>query len=278
MPARIHPLAAVDPSAQLDDGVVVGPFAVIGAGVEIGSGTEVGAGAQIQGPARIGRENRIYPQAAVGFDPQDLTYRGEEVALEIGDRNLIREFSTIHRGTVKGGGLTRIGDDNMFMAYAHVAHDCQVGSRTIFANNATLAGHVEVHDDASISAFSAVHQFCRVGRHAYVGGFSVVTMDALPFVKSVGQKPAVYGLNAIGLRRKGMDRDSVRHLEEAVKILLESKLNSTQALARLRAELSGDPNVAYLIDFVETAKRGYYRSLPGRRSGRGGGASGAAAE
>lgn len=248
----------------------MGPFAVIGPGVEIGDGTEVGAGAQIQGPARIGRENRVFPQACIGFEPQDLKFRGEDVSLEIGDRNQFREFTTVHRGTSKGGGVTRIGSDGLFMAYAHIAHDCQVGDRVIFANNATLAGHVEVHDDATISAFTAVHQFCRVGRHAYIGGFSVVTMDALPFVKTVGQKPACYGLNRIGLQRKGVEPETLRRLDEAVRILVRSRLNTAQALERLRAELAGDPQVDYLIDFVETAKRGVHKSPP-RGGGRGGG-------
>ena len=270
MSGLIHPLASVDPSARLGEAVRVGPFAVIGAGVEIGDGTEVGAGAQIYGPARIGQNNRISPQAAIGFDPQDLKYGGEEVSLEIGDRNQFREFCTIHRGTAKGGGVTRIGSDNLFMVYTHVAHDCQVGSRVIFANNATLAGHVEVHDDANISAFSAVHQFCRIGRHAYVGGYSVVTMDALPFVKTVGMKPAVYGLNSIGLKRKGVDPETIRRLDRAVRILVRSGLNTSQALARIREELAGDPQVDYLIAFVESARRGVYKSLP-RGGARGGG-------
>ena len=266
----IHPLASVDPAARLGEGVRVGPFAVIGPGVEIGDGTEVGAGAQIYGPTRIGRENRISPQAAIGFEPQDLKFQGEEVRLEIGDRNQFREFCTIHRGTAKGGGVTRIGSDNLFMVYTHVAHDCQVGSRVIFANNATLAGHVEIHDDANISAFSAVHQFCRVGRHAYVGGYSVVTMDALPFVKTVGLKPACYGLNSIGLKRKGVPPETIARLDQAYRILVRSHLNTAQALERLRAELAGDPEVDYLIAFVESAKRGVYKSLP-RGGGRGGG-------
>jgi UDP-N-acetylglucosamine acyltransferase len=265
---RIHPLAAVDPGAVLADGVTVGPFAVIGPEVEIGEGTEVGSGAQIQGPTKIGRENRIFPQAAIGFEPQDLKFQGERVALEIGDRNQFREFCTIHRGTAKGGGVTRIGSDNLFMVYAHVAHDCQVGSRTVFANNATLAGHVEVHDDASISAFSAVHQFCRVGRHAYVGGYSVVVMDALPFAKTVGQKPAFFGINRIGLSRKGMDAETIRRLDRALRLLVRSGLNTAQALAKMREELAGDPEVDYLIAFVESAKRGVHKNLP--RGGRGG--------
>jgi UDP-N-acetylglucosamine acyltransferase len=272
MGTHVHPLAQVDPGAVLGEGVRIGPFAVVGARVEIGAGTEVGAGAQVQGPARIGRDNRIFPQAAIGFDPQDLKYRGEEVAVAIGDRNQFREFCTIHRGTAKGGAVTRIGDDNLFMVYSHVAHDCQVGSRTVFANNATLAGHVEVHDDASISAFTSIHQFCRVGRHAYVGAYSVVTMDALPFVKTVGMKPACYGLNSIGLKRKGVAAESVHRLEQAVRLLVRSGLNTAQALARLRAELAGDPDVDYLIAFVESAKRGIYKSPP-RGGGRGGGAA-----
>lgn len=269
MSGLVHPLAVVDPGAVLGDGVRVGPFAVIGPGVEVGDGTEIGAGAQIQGPSRIGRENRIFPQACIGFEPQDLKFRGEEVRLEIGDRNQFRELCTIHRGTAKGGGVTRIGSDNLFMAYTHVAHDCQVGSRTIFANNATLAGHVEVHDDASISAFTSVHQFCRVGRHAYVGGYSVVTMDALPFVKTVGLSPAFYGLNSIGLKRKGFSPESVRRLDRAVRILVRSGLNTAQALERLRAELGGDPDVDYLIAFVESSQRGVHKSMP--RGGRAGG-------
>lgn len=266
----IHPLAFVDPAARLGDGVKVGPFAVIGADVEIGDGTEVGAGAQIQGPTKIGRENRIYPQAAIGFDPQDLKFQGEEVRLEIGDRNLFREFCTVHRGTSKGGGITRVGDDGLFMAYTHIAHDCQVGSRVIFANNATLAGHVEVHDDANISAFSSVHQFCRVGRHAYVGGYTVATLDALPFVKTVGQKPACYGLNSIGLKRKGVPAETIRKLEAAYRILVRSRLPTPKAVEQIRAELAGDPDVDYLIAFVESSQRGVIKSPP-RGGSRGGG-------
>ncbi|MDP9122917.1 MAG: acyl-ACP--UDP-N-acetylglucosamine O-acyltransferase [Acidobacteriota bacterium] len=269
MSSYIHPMAQVDPDAALGEGVRVGAFAVIGPGVEIAAGTEVGSGAQVQGPARIGRDNRIFPLACIGFEPQDLKFRGEEVRLEIGDRNQFRELTTIHRGTVHGGGVTRIGDDNLFMAYSHVGHDSQVGSRTVFSNNATLAGHVEVHDDATISAFSAVHQFCRVGRHAYVGGYSVITMDALPFVKTVGQKPACYGLNSIGLKRKGFSAGSVRSLGVAVRLLVRSGLNTEQAMARMRAELAGDADVDYLLAFISSAKRGIHKSLP--RGGRGGG-------
>jgi UDP-N-acetylglucosamine acyltransferase len=269
MSAQIHPLAAVDPGAVLGDGVRIGPFAVVGPDVEIGDGTEVASGAVVQGPTKIGRENRIFPHAFIGLEPQDLKFGGERVTVEIGDRNTFREGCTVHRGTAKGGGVTRVGSDNLLMVGTHIAHDCQVGSRIIFANNATLAGHVEVHDDANISAFTSVHQFCRVGRHAYVGGYSVITMDALPFVKTVGLKPAFYGLNKIGLSRKGVDAESIRRLDRAVRILVRSGLNTTQALERLQAELAGDAEVDYLIAFVESAKRGIHKGLP--RGGRTGG-------
>jgi UDP-N-acetylglucosamine acyltransferase len=278
VPASVHPTAVIDPSACLDEGVTVGPRAVVGARVEVGAGTEIGAGAVIQGPARIGRDNRISPLAALGFPPQDLKFAGEEVFLEIGDRNQFREFSTIHRGTAKGGGTTRIGDDNLFMVYTHVAHDCQVGSRTVFANNATLAGHVEVHDDATVSAFSSVHQFCRVGRHAYVGAYTVVVMDALPFVKTVGQKAACYGLNTIGLGRKGFPPEAIQRLDRAYRLLVRSRLSTEQAVERIREELSGDPDVDYLLGFIASSQRGLHKATPGRGGGRAGGGSGGGAE
>jgi UDP-N-acetylglucosamine acyltransferase len=269
--ADVHPTAVIDPSARLAAGVTVGPHAVIGARVEVGPGTEVGAGAQIQGPARLGRDNRISPLATLGFPPQDLKFGGEDVFLEIGDRNQFREFTTVHRGTAKGGGTTRIGSDNLFMVYTHVAHDCQVGSRTVFANNATLAGHVEVHDDATVSAFSSIHQFCRVGRHAYVGAYTVVVMDALPFVKTVGQKAACYGLNTIGLGRKGMAPETVRRLDRAYRLLVRSRLTTEQAVARIREELAGDPDVDYFLAFIASSRRGLHKATPGRGGGRAGG-------
>ncbi|MCB1054095.1 MAG: acyl-ACP--UDP-N-acetylglucosamine O-acyltransferase [Acidobacteria bacterium] len=274
MAIDIHETAVVDPGAELADGVRVGPFAVIGAGVVIGEGSEIGAGAHIEGPTRMGRENRVFPKATLGFEPQDLKYRGEDTALEIGDRNQFREFVTVHRGTGHGRSLTTIGSDCLFMVYTHVAHDCIVGDRVVMANCATLAGHVEVESDATISAFSAVHQFCRVGCHAYIGGYSVITMDALPYVKTVGGKPATYGLNSIGLKRKGFDADAIGRLEQALKIFLASKLNTTQALERLRGELGGHPEVDHLVAFVESAQRGVIKALPGRRGGRGGDARG----
>lgn len=270
MTTRIHPSAVVDTTAQLADDVEVGPFAVIGAGVSIGPGTTVGSGAQVHGPTTIGERNRIFPAAAVGFDPQDLKYRGEPTTLEVGNENVIREFCTINRGTATGGGVTRIGDNNLLMAYTHVAHDCVVGDRTVFANNATLAGHVEVQDDASVSAFTSIHQFCRVGRHAYVGGYSVITQDALPFVKTVGMKPACYGVNRIGLERKGFSSEQVKRLEAAYRLLVRSRLGREEALERMQSELGDDPEVAYLIEFVASSQRGVVKSLPGRQGSRGG--------
>ena len=274
MGASVHPTAIVDADAALGDGVSVGPHAVIGPGVEVGGGCEIGAGAQLAGPTRLGEGNRLFPHACIGLDPQDLKYAGGVTRLEIGDGNVFREFCTVHRGTEKGGGLTTIGDGNLFMVYTHVAHDCTVGSRTVFSNAATLAGHVAVEDDATIGAFSAVHQFCRVGRHAYIGGFTVVTQDALPWVKTVGHKPACYGLNTIGLRRKGFEEDRLEVLSRAVRLLLHSRLNTSQAVERLRGELAGSDDVDYLIRFLESSERGVIRSLPGRRRARGGGGAG----
>ena len=272
MSAAIHPTAVVDPSAIVGEGVRIGPYAIVGAGVELGEGTEVGASAQVHGPTKIGCRNRIFPHATVGFDPQDLTFKGEPTRLEVGDRNIFREFCTIHRGTAKGGSLTTIGDDNLFMVYTHVAHDCHVGNRTIFANCATLAGHVDVEDDATISAFSAIHQFCRVGRHAYIGGYSVITKDALPYVKTVGQKPLCYGVNTIGLARKGFSKEAIEVVNAAIKVVIGSKLNTSQALARLEAEYAGQPDADHLIAFLNASQRGVIKGRPGRgRGARGGG-------
>jgi len=265
MSATIHPLAVVDPGAVIGDGAIIGPFVEIGAEVEIGPGTEVMAGAKIHGPTRIGRENRIHPNACIGTDPQDLKFRGERVALEIGDRNQLREFVTIHRGTGHGGGLTRVGDDNLLMVYSHVAHDCVVGSRTIFANNATLAGHCQVHDDATVGAFSAIQPYGRIGRHAYIGGYTRLLNDALPFVKTSGLRPVVLGVNRIGMQRKGYDADRIRAVVEAMKVLLRSGLNSKQALETLEQQSSPGPDVLYLIEFVRGARRGVIRARPSRR-------------
>ncbi|MEM7584632.1 MAG: acyl-ACP--UDP-N-acetylglucosamine O-acyltransferase [Acidobacteriota bacterium] len=270
MTTKIHPTAIVDPDAKLADDVVVGPYAIIGPQVELGAGTQVDAGAQIHGPTRMGEGNRIFPYACVGFDPQDLKYGGEETWLYVGDRNQFREHCTVHRGTAKGGGETRVGSDNLFMVFTHIAHDCVVGDRTIFSNNGTLAGHVEVADDAVVGAFSSVHQFCRLGQHAYIGGYSVITRDALPFVKTVGVKPACYGLNRIGLERKGFTAERLDPLSAAYRILVRSKLNTAQAMERLREELADAADVAYIMDFVATSQRGVIKEMPQRTGQRGG--------
>ncbi|HYL04727.1 MAG TPA: acyl-ACP--UDP-N-acetylglucosamine O-acyltransferase, partial [Thermoanaerobaculia bacterium] len=224
--------------------------------------TEIGAAAQVQGPTRIGRSNRIFPQTAIGFDPQDLKYQGEPVRLEIGDHNMIREFCTVSRGTVAGGGVTRIGSHNLLMAYVHIAHDCQIGDRTVFANLATLAGHVEVHDDAIVGAFCTVHQFARIGRHAYLGAYTVMSKDALPYVKTVGVNPACYGINTVGLRRKGFDSAQLARLGKAFRLLARSGLNTRQAVARIREELGGDSEVDRFVAFIESSRRGVTKAVP----------------
>lgn len=270
METTIHPTAVVDATSQLGVGVDIGPFAIVGPGVTLGDRTRLHAGAQVQGPTRLGADNQIYSYACIGFDPQDLKFAGEETRLEVGDRNHFREHCTVHRGTGKGGALTTLGNDNLLMVGAHVAHDCHVGDRNIFANNGTLAGHVEVADDAVIGAFSSVHQFCRVGRHAYIGGYSVLTRDVLPFVKTVGAKPACFGVNRIGLERKGFEDQELTVLEQAYRILVRSKLNTSQALERLRQEHGDSPHVRYLIEFVEASERGVIKETPRRSSSRGG--------
>ena len=264
----IHPTAVIDPSAELDDGVKVGPYVVIGAGVVIGQDCEIGSNAQIRGVTRMGPENRIFPHSCVGFEPQDLKFEGEESDLIIGARNTIREFCTFNRGTSFGGGTTSVGDDNLFMAYSHIGHDSKVGSRTVFTNGATLAGHVDVGDDATIGAHSAVQQFCRIGRHGYIGGFSVITLDALPFSLTVGYKPSWYRVNRIGLQRKGYEADEIKEIESAFRILLRSRRNTSQALEELRTLENRSPDVEYLIDFVSSSEKGIIKAE--RRGQRGG--------
>lgn len=270
MSRTIHPTADIDRSVELGDGVKIGPYAVIGPDVIIGDETEVGAGAHIEGPTRMGRANRVYPKATIGFDPQDLKWGGETVRLEVGDNNVFREFCTVHRGTGLGGGVTTIGDHNLFMVYTHIAHDSHVGSHTIFSNNGTLAGHVEIRDHAIVGAFSAVQQFCRVGAYAYIGGYTIVTKDALPYVKTVGHKPACYGVNRIGLERRGFDQQRIARLESAMRVLLRSGLNTTQALEKLRETWPDDADIAELVEFVETSEYGVIKVLPGASRKRGG--------
>ncbi len=262
--ARIHPAAIVHPGATIGAGTEVGPYATIGPHVRIGRDCRIGASAVIDGWTAIGDGNEIFPMASVGLIPQDLKFGGESTRLEIGDRNVIREFVTIHRGTAGGGGLTRIGDHNLFMAYSHIAHDCHVGNETIFANGATLAGHVLVEDYATVGAFSGVHQFCRVGRHAFIGGYSVVTKDALPFAKTVGNRARIYGVNTIGLVRRRFSPDAIAKLRRAYRHLLHS--NTSRALAQIERDPSlRCEEVQYVLDFIRTSTRGVGLRRPSRR-------------
>ncbi len=253
----VHPTAVVDASAKVPRSCRIGPYCVVGAQVEMGEECELISHVSLRGPARIGHHNRIFPFASVGSDPQDVTYAGEPTRLEIGDHNLIRECVTINRGTVKAGGVTRIGSHVLIMAYAHVGHDCQIGDHAMLVNNATLAGHVTIEEWAVVGAFSAVHQFTRVGAHGYIGGGTMVTQDALPFAKtSAARGNACYGLNTIGLQRRGFDEERIKKLERAFRTLLRSKLNTSQALAKLKAEGDLGEDVAFLIRFIESSERG----------------------
>jgi UDP-N-acetylglucosamine acyltransferase len=253
---QIHSTAVVSAKAQIGSGCYIGPYAVIGDEVTLGAGVRIDGHCVIDGRTRIGEETHIFPFVSIGLPPQDLKFAGESTETEIGRRNRIREFATIHRGTSGGGGLTRTGDDCFLMAQAHVAHDCLLGNNVIMANAATLAGHVIVDDGANIGAYSGVHQFCRVGREAYVGGYSVVVKDALPFALTVGNHAKCYGLNKVGVRRRGYSRETIAALHHAFHLLLSSKLNTTQALARIREEIQNSDEVNELVRFVETSKRG----------------------
>lgn len=256
---EVHETAIVAEGAKLGPGVTVGPYAVIGADVVIGANTQVGAHVVIDGDTQIGQGNRLFPFAAIGHEPQDLKFGGEKTRVRIGDRNQFREGVTVHRGTLGGGGITEIGSDNLFMAQAHVAHDCHVGSNVIFANAATLAGHVSVADYATVGAFSAVHQFCRVGAYAFLGGFTVATMDVLPYSKTVGNRPAcLFGPNSLGLKRRGFSVEAVAAIRRAYRMLMQSGLPATEALQKIESEpgLGELPEVRVLIDFMRTSKRG----------------------
>ncbi len=252
----IHETAIVSPKAQIGDDCYIGAFSTIGEAVILGKSIRLESHVVIDGITTIGDETKIFPFVSIGLAPQDLKYGGEATCVEIGKRNHIREFVTIHRGTANGGGITRIGDDNLLMAQAHVAHDCQLGNEIIMANAATLAGHVEISDRASVGAYSGVHQFCRVGREAFVGGYSVVVKDALPFAISQGNHAKCYGLNRIGMKRRGYSRETMENLHHAYHLLLSSKLNTSQAVETIRGEITGCPEVDYLIKFIEESQRG----------------------
>jgi UDP-N-acetylglucosamine acyltransferase len=262
--ADIHPTAIVHPSARVGAGTVIGPFVTIGARVRIGRDCRIGASCVIDGVTEIGDGNEIFPMTSIGLVPQDLKFGGEPTRVVIGDRNVIREFVTIHRGTAGGGGLTSIGNRNLLMAYTHIAHDCHIGSETIFANAATLAGHVEVEDYATIGAFSGVHQFCRVGKYAFIGGYSVVTKDALPFAKTVGNRARIYGINTIGLIRRGFSQDTIAKLRRAHRVLLHA--NTSRAVAQIERDPTlQSPEVRYVLDFIRSSKRGVGLRRPSRR-------------
>lgn len=253
----IHNTAIIDPSAKIADNVQIGAYSVIGPDVEIGAGTWVGPHAVIQGPARIGCDNKIYQFASVGAIPQDMKFKGENTSLEMGDRNVIREFCTIHRGTIQDKGLTRIGNDNLFMNYVHIAHDCVVGNHTIFANNASLAGHVTVEDYVIFGGFSGVFQFCRIGAHSFVSTNSVVIKDVPPYLKVSGYYAKPYGLNTVGLQRRGFAEAAISALRRGYKIIYRNGLTVAQAIEELHKLAS--PEVQEMIRFIESSAAGIVR-------------------
>jgi len=253
----LHPTAIVDAKAKIPPSCQIGPYCVIGGQVELGEGCHLVSHVAMEGPTRIGAGNTFFPFSSIGLGPQDISYRGEPTRLEIGDHNTIREFVTINRGTAKGGGLTKIGDHNLIMAYTHIAHDCQIGNHIIMANAATLGGHVTVEDWATVGALCPVHHFVRIGTHAFIGGGTTITRDVLPFSKTAAERGThAYGLNAIGLERRGFTKDRIRKIHHAYRLLLASKLNTSQALEKLKAEADRGEDVDMLIQFIEATERG----------------------
>jgi len=256
----IHSTAIVHPKARIASTADIGPYCIIGEEVEIGAGSRLMANVYAEGPTWIGEENIFYPYTTVGVASQDLKYKGERAETRIGARNRIREFVTIHRGTEGGGLVTRIGDDNLLMAYVHVAHDVQVGNNTVLANGVTLGGHVLVGDWAVIGAFTGVHQFCRIGRHAFIGGYSVVTQDVLPYSTSVSEREIhVFGANRTGLERRGFASEGVETLQKAFRLLSRAGLNTSQAVERIRAEIDSTPELEELLAFIAASERGFVK-------------------
>jgi len=252
-----HPTAIIHPGAQVAPSVSVGPYAVIGEAVELGEDCEVMSHVVLGGPTKMGKQNRIFPYASIGLDPQDVKYHGETTRLEIGDGNVFREFVTVHRGTAGGGGVTKIGSHNLLMAYVHIAHDCQLGDRIIMANGASLAGHVEIGDHATLGAFCGIHQFTRIGTHSFLGAYSGVNKDILPYSKTTVDRPlTVLGANRIGLERSGLSKADVDELEAAFRLLCRSKLNTTQALEAVEARGFHSEQVKALVEFIKTSERG----------------------
>jgi UDP-N-acetylglucosamine acyltransferase len=257
--AQVHPTAVVHPDAQIHETVEIGPYAVIGPQVKIGAGTRVGSHVVIEGRTTLGARNRVFQFSSLGAAPQDLKYAGEDTELVIGDENQIREFTTLHIGTAGGGGVTRVGHRNLFMANSHVAHDCVVGNGCILANSAALGGHVHVEDHVIFSGLTAVHQFTRIGKHAFVAGGAMVVMDVPPYCMAQGDRAELVGLNTVGLERHGFTEAQIGRIKEAYKILFRSKLQVAEALARLKAEFGGQPEIDHLVEFISQSKRGLTR-------------------
>ncbi len=256
---QIHPTAIVDPTARIGDAVSIGAYSVIGADVAIGDGSAIGAHVTIDGPTRIGRDCRIHAHAAIGGDPQDKKYRDGPSELVIGDRNTIREFATINRGTAEGGGITRLGDDNWIMAYVHIAHDCTIGNQTVFANNATLAGHVEIGDFVTLGGFSGVHQFCKIGAHAFIGMGSLINADVLPFVMVAGQYAKPRGINSEGLKRRGFSAERIAAIKRAYRALFVSGQPLADAREQLMEQSAADDDVRHMLEFIDRSGRSLLR-------------------
>ncbi|MBN1939476.1 MAG: acyl-ACP--UDP-N-acetylglucosamine O-acyltransferase [Candidatus Aminicenantes bacterium] len=264
----LHPSSVIHPGAGLGPEVRVGPFCVVGPEVSLGPGTVLESHVTISGRVEVGAENRFHPFVAVGGPPQDIGYNGEPTRIKIGDRNIFRESVTVHRPTNKQDLVTIIGDDNYFMAYAHVAHDCVVGNKTIFLHGATLGGHCVVGDSALVGAMSGTHQFCRIGRFSFMGGGSMITQDVLPFCRVVGQRPTrLIGLNLVGLRRNGFSRERIAGIKAVFKILCYRGLSASQAIARIEAEIPPSPDREEILTFVRTAKRGFIKKTLGPWAG-----------
>jgi len=254
---KIHATAIIDPAAKIPATCKIGPYCTIGRDVELGENCELVSHVVVEGPTKIGSNNRFFPFSSIGLAPQDLSHKGEATRLEIGDHNEIREFVTINRGTVKGGGLTKVGNHALVMAYTHIAHDCRIGDHVLLANAATLGGHVVIEDWAQVGALCPVHHFVRIGTHAFIGGGTTITQDVLPFSKTSAERGThAYGMNSIGLERRGFTKERLRKIHHAYKVLLSSKLNTTQALEKLKAEGDLGEDVAMLIRFVESSERG----------------------
>jgi UDP-N-acetylglucosamine acyltransferase len=254
---NVHPTAIVDPSAKVPESCRIGPYCIVHAGVELGESCELISHVVIGGPSRFGSHNKIYPFATLGMDPQDITYRGEPTRLEVGDHNVIREYVTITRGTTKGGGTTRVGSHILIMAYAHIGHDCEIGDHSMLVNAATLAGHVTVEEWAVVGALCPIHQYVRIGAHSYIGGGTTITQDVLPYSMTSAERDThAYMLNKVGLQRRGFSPERIAALHHAFKLLLASKLNTSQAVEKLRAEGTPGEDVEGLLKFIESSHRG----------------------